>query len=141
MKKRKMGKRLGADGAMGVHAALQQWVKKCCTEAGVPVFNLTDDSGYQAIYRALTKNRNNNRKTLVQVSFTRDHFVRLMVHLYASDLPSSARTRLMLAVATSAVARGDEIRDVRLSSMAVEHIDFVGKHPRSCTSCRLPAHS
>jgi hypothetical protein len=112
---------------MNVHAAMQQWVRQCCTKAGVPVFNLTDDSGYQSLYRSLTKDRNGKRKTLVPVSFTRDHYVRLQVNLYNSHKPTAARTRLMLALATSAVARGDEIRDVRLCNMAIEHIDVIGR--------------
>jgi hypothetical protein len=33
----------------------------------------------------------------------------------------------MLTLAVSAVARGDEIRDVMLSSLALEHIDIIGE--------------
>ena len=79
------------------------------------------------MYRSYTKNRNGRRKTLVPVNFTRDHYLRIMHHLYASSRPDASRTRLMLQLATSAVARGEEIRDVLLSNLALEHIDIIGE--------------
>ena len=62
LKNRTTAPRLGPQGAMNVHAALNQWVRKCCTEAGVLMFNLTEDAGYQALYRTYTKGRNDKRR-------------------------------------------------------------------------------
>jgi hypothetical protein len=62
---------------MNVHAALNKWVLLCCTKAGVRVFNLTDDSGYFALYKSYTQGRNSGRKNLVPVNFTRDEFVKV----------------------------------------------------------------
>jgi hypothetical protein len=126
-KNRKKNQLLSPQGAMNVHAALQHWVRQCCTRAGTPVFNLTEDSGYQALYKKFTKDRNGKRKTLVPVSFTRDHFLRLQQYLYSSGDPNDVRIRFMLQLAASAVARGDEIRDIPLCNMAVEVIDIIGK--------------
>jgi hypothetical protein len=53
--------------------------------------------------------------------------LQIMHHLYSCGTLMSARTRLMLTLAVSAVARGDEIRDVLLSSLALEHIDIIGE--------------
>jgi hypothetical protein len=135
-KNRKLGTRLGPQGAMNLHAAMQQYVRLCCTKAGVPVITLLDDSGYEALYRSYTKDRTGKRKTLVPVSFTRDHFMLLAVALYSSNKRSASRTRFMLLLATSAVARGDEIRDVRLANMAIEHMDIIGEHP--CLNTAAP---
>lgn len=53
--------------------------------------------------------------------------LQIMHHLYSCGTLKSARTRLMLTLAVSAVARGDEIRDVLLSSLALELIDIIGE--------------
>jgi hypothetical protein len=66
-------------------------------------------------------------KTLVPVNFTRDHFTRLQNMLYSSPEAGAARTRLMLLLATSAVARVDEIRDVLLCNLALKTIDVIGE--------------
>lgn len=138
-KNRKQGEQLGPQGAVNVHAALNHWVRRCCTEAGVTVFNLTEDSGYQALYKSYTKHRNGNRKTLVPINFTRDHYIKLVTHLFKSNSPDAVRVRMMVLLACSAVARGDEIRDVRLSSLAVEHIDIIGELMASALTSHIAA--
>ena len=127
---RKAGQQLSPQGAMNVHAALNQWVRVCCTKAGVPAFNLRDDSGYEALYMDYTKDRNHKRKTLVPVNFTLDHYVKVMHHLYSCGDVDAPRTRALVAMAVSAVARGDEVRGVRVKGLALEHIDSIGEHCR-----------
>ena len=112
---------------MNVHAALVSWANICCVEQGKASFKLLDDSGYYTLFRSLTKGRNADRKTLGAVQFTRDSHIKCCVELYGSAEASAAVTRLLLTMGINTVSRGDEIRDVKLSTFAADTNDRIGK--------------
>lgn len=123
---RRKEKVLSPSSAMGVHAALQLMACGHAVKAGTPLFKLTDDAGYAALYKHYTKNRGLRRTHEVAATFTNESCMKFLRTLAADGTADAIKAAAMWTLGVATVTRGDEMRDIKWAGFNHQISDAIG---------------